>query len=295
MIIDLSEVACALPLRFYSNNVPRSIKWPFLLVHVENIDLLGRSTFSHAILDIHVHRFRKMGDYPISELVRYGRLVEKLAEKYRDRICIVLPDLPYDVEYFHGVQYPQNVKKTYTYHTMFIRYVDRICQRYGSQMMLVVQHRQSLRDVEYSCHILTDLLSWTCEEHVYAIGVGSLCVNKSPRQVAKYLNTVARFFPNYRIHGFGVKVSTIRYVNFRLDRLSIDGTGWTRTPNRLGEYLTGKRHSAYSEKERTIYFICGILNIVRNIGNRQLIEDLLKLLEKVTGRKIPRELAQRYI
>ena len=91
-MIDLSDIAHKLPVKFYSNDVPENVYWPYILVHTNDYDKLFRLKFEHTIIDIHVHRFRKVGDYPIAELINYAKLIKKLANKFKDRITFVLPD-----------------------------------------------------------------------------------------------------------------------------------------------------------------------------------------------------------
>jgi len=295
--IELSHIAHSLPVRFYSNDIPECITWSFWLVHTNDWHHLERVIFDHAIIDIHVHRFRHIGDYPLNVLLGYWRLVEKLASRYRDKFTFTLPDLPFDVRYFHGVQYPYNVRKTYTYHTMFLKLANEMYRRYGTTCILVVQHRQSVQDAKRSCFFVQDLLSYVDEDAVYAIGVGSLCINRSPRQVADYLNVVATRFPRFRIHGFGVRIDTVRYIRFDLRRYSFDGTGWTRTPNSLAQYLLGqeKRHSAYTQHERVIYFLCGLIGLARNVGRLDIVQELVRILEKVAGKQVPEKLLTKYV
>jgi len=297
MKIDLSTIAHSLPVHFYSNDIPECITWSFWLVHTNDWHHLERVKFDHAIIDIHVHRFREYGDYPFNVLLGYWKLVEKLASKLRDKLTFTLPDLPFDPRIFHGVQYPYNVRKTYTYHTMFLRLANEMHRKYGTTCILVVQHRQSLQDAKRSCFFVQDLLSYVNEDAVYAIGVGSLCINTSPKQIAQYLNAVASRFPRFRIHGFGVRMDTVRYIRFDLRRYSFDGTGWTRTPNSLAQYLLGqdKRHSAYTQHERVIYFLCAVLSLARNVGRVDIVQELVRIIENITGKKLTGELLGRYV
>ena len=294
--IDLSHIAHSLPVIFYSNDIPDNVVWPYWLVHTDDYHHLEKIRFEHAIIDIHVHRFREYGDYPLNVLLSYWKLVEKLADRYRDRFTFTLPDLPFDPRYFHGVQYPYNVRKTYTYHVMFFRLANLLYRKFGTTCILVVQHRQSVQDAKRSCCFVQDLLCYVDDDAVFAVGVGSLCINRSPRQIAEYLNAVACRFPRFRIHGFGVRVDTVRYLRFDIRRYSFDGTGWTRTPNRLAMYFAGldKRHSAYTQHERTIYFLCGLISLARNVGRPDIVHELIEIIEKVTGKHPPKELLNKY-
>ncbi len=289
--IDLTWVADYLPIRFYTNTLPRATKWPFVLVHLEDytIRLPQYSNFAkHIILDIHVHRFRHCNDYPLTVIKHYYMIIRKLAEKYRDRIAFVLPDLPWDPSYFTGSQYPDNVRKTYRYHVMFLRYAEDICRRTGSQVILVVQHRQSLRDAERSCIIVSDLLPMLRDESiVHAIGVGSLCVNRSAREIARYIQLVADKLPHMRVHGFGVKLNVVDYLaGNMLRRYSFDSTSWTRPVcTRVQEILkTKKRWGCKDEHERQVYFIAFIARLAEKLKLRALAEELWNIAEKVATR-----------
>ncbi len=323
-MIDLSGIAFSLPVRFYSNTLPEEVAWPFVLVHLNDYEVRLRQyeTFvRHVVLDINVHRFRHIGDYPMNELVRYGRVVRSLAEKYRDRICFIMPDLPWDPEgYFRGSQYSDNIRKTYTYHVAFLRYVAEACHRFGSQLMFVLQHRpikdeprvgkrKVVVDVEgrlyylrRSCAYVEDLLSVLKWDHVvYGIAVGGLCVVDSPKIIAKFLDVAFRWFPQYRIHGLGLTLSVVRYVP-DVCRYSYDSTGWTKPvcsrvyelvkiaepwiegKFRQKELATGRRirrsFSCKTSTERTIFFLCYVARLCENLGLRGLAREVWELAER---------------
>ncbi len=286
--IDLTWVAEYLPVRFYTNTLPRATKWPFVLVHLEDytIRLPQYSNFAkHIILDIHVHRFRHCNDYPLTVIKHYYLIIRKIAEKYRDRISFVLPDLPWDPSYFEGSKYHDNVRKTYRYHIMFLKYTEDVCRRTGSQVILVVQHRQSLHDAERSCIIVNDLLTMLRDESiVYAIGVGSLCVNKSAREIARYIQLVAGKYPHLRVHGFGVKLNTIDYLPSNvLGRYSFDSTSWTRPVCTRVQKILGvsKRWGCKDETERQIYFVAFIARLAEKLSQHALSNELWRLIEKM--------------
>jgi len=278
-MIDLTWLSSTLPVKFYSNSLPEDVAWGNILVHLEDYmwKLRKWERFAqYIIMDIHVHRFRQHGDYPLTALREYYTVIRKLADKFRDRIIFVLPDLPYDPDYFKGAQYSNNIRKTYLYHTMFLKYMSNIYKQYGSKMIIVVQHRQSLDTAKRSCVLVNDMLSHIQDEDaVYAIGVGSLCINRSPRQIACYLNLVGKFFPKLTIHGFGVRLDVLKFLEKDvLRRYSYDSTGWTRPVcNRVMQILgVSKRWSCKTQTERQIYFIaylarlCEYLNL-KNIAD----------------------------
>jgi len=45
VIVDLSEIANALPIKFFSNSLPNGVIWSYVLVHVENIEDLNKWSF----------------------------------------------------------------------------------------------------------------------------------------------------------------------------------------------------------------------------------------------------------
>ena len=279
-MIDLIEIAYKLPVKFYSNNIPREIEWPYILVHTNNFNELYERNFTHAIIDIHVHRFRKHGDYPLNELINYVKLVEKLAKEFKDRITFVMPDLPYDVNYFHGVQYPYNIRKTYTYHTMFIPIARKLYRKYGTTCMLVVQHRQKFYDLEHSCEIVNDMLSYVDDNMVYAIGVGSLCVNRSPYIIADFINTVMRKL-KLKIHGFGIHLKAIEHIS-EYERFSFDSTSWTRPVNDNVRKIVKalKRYSCKTEKQRVVYFLCYVARLCAILNYNTVAGELIDLAIK---------------
>lgn len=305
-MIDLRYVAEELPTRFYSNTLPPHVAWSFVLVHLEDFDIRLRqygNFAKHIILDINVHRFRHYGDYPIGELVKYGRVVKKLAEKYRDRICFVLLDLPHDSDYFRGARYCDNIRKTYTYHTAFLKYVSDICYRTGSQMILVVQHRAfrdekgsidvagRLSSIRRSCEYVNDLLSYVRQDIVYAIAIGSLCVVKTSKIIADFTLEVARRFPKLRVHGLGYSLATLDHLHTILHRFSYDSTGWTRPVcNRVLQLIgSTKRYSCKTPKERVIYFLAYVARLCEKLRKFNLAQELWTMAEKYAAKTKVRE------
>ena len=216
------------------------------------------------------------------------RFIKAYARKWKNKITFVLPDCPFDPDYFTGSQYENNIRKTYTYHTMFIKYCENVYKTFGTKFILVIQHRQNLYDVDKSALIIQDMLNWIDKDMVYAIGVGSLCVNKSPKEIAKYINEVGRLFSKTKIHGFGIKLNTIKYLNWNIvNRFSFDGTGWTRPVNSkiLKILNVDKRYSCKNEIERIIYFIIYIARICEYFSMYSIANELIQIAEKIVQRK----------
>ena len=304
-MLDLREFARRLRVRVFSNDIPDGVAHPYILLHVEDYQygLARWGRFAELImLDIMVHRFQHVGEYPPRFIHQYIRLCRRLAERLKDRFIAVLPDCPFDPRYFHGSQYPDNVRKTYMYHLWTLKSLEHVFRKTGSKLVLVVQHRVNLYvdrgnklnesarlDIERSCIIVEDLLSFLHDENVvYGIGVGSLCVNRSPRLIAKVVSIVAEWFRGFTIHGFGTDVRTLQYLaNNVLDRYSFDTTGWTK-PTKPAQLLIGadKRRSCRDSVERTIYFIAGLATIAKYCNQQDIYDELFELAYEYAVRRL---------
>jgi len=318
----LSVFARELKVKFFVSSPPVYVRYPYILIHVGMGGEQGRQSedeeeepvvelsqllkvaeeFSYAdtiIVDVRVHRFRESGDYPEGFVKAYGETCAALAEKLRDRLVITLCDLPYDPKYFHGVQYPDNVRKTIRYHLWLLKWLEDVCRRTGAKIMLVVQHRvnkfvsekdlkkpirklpkEAELDLRKSCSLIEELLSFLKDESVvFGVAVGSLCVNRKPTLIAAILRYVGEYFRRLHVHGFGTHMSSLSYLGEELlRRFSMDSTGWTR-PGTMGYHMIGayKRWSCKDMVERTVFLICALASVARYCGQHRLYHELLDL------------------
>ena len=301
-MIDLTNVATSLPVRLYTLP-PRSVKWSFLLVHTDNYTELYRRQFEHAIIDIQVHRFQRYGDYPLDFIRRYMRLCLKLASVFKDRLCVVAPDLPYDPEHFGGTRYEDNIRKTYRYHAFF-RSLEPKLRVYGTQVMYVLQHRQSIETLRRSASLIYDIVKHEPEW----IGLGSLCVERSPKKDALFIKEARKLFPHAWIHGFGIHLSVLKYISQAWEMNSFDSQSWekkrrmvdmgyagwttfselnsfdsdswTRPVNNLVLKVIGatKRFSCKTEAQRVIYFTCYVARLCELCKRYDLAKEVLKTI-----------------
>ncbi|NPA70812.1 MAG: hypothetical protein GXO26_08380 [Crenarchaeota archaeon] len=270
MFIDLTGIELKIPV--FASSLPCSVYYPYVLTHVNSIDREYRYMIKARliILDINVHRFTRIGDYPIRELARYYYTARSLARRLGERLIIVLPDLPWD-DYFRGTRYIDNIRRTYTYHYALISRIVEICRKYGSKMMPVIQHRHSLDTVTRSSLYVLDIAE-RYRDYIYGIGIGSLCVSRSIRKIVNIVNTVRWVLGyDYRLHLFGVSIRVLDHVK---DRISIDSTGWTRPVDEATwRTVEGKRRSCTSERARTVYFLLWIRKILEKLGQDVDIVD----------------------
>ena len=279
MRIDLSELELKVPV--FVSSLPGTIVYPYILAHVNSIDreLYHLDYARLVILDINVHRFVKIGDYPIRELVKYYYSARSLARKLREKLIIVLPDLPWDDDYFRGTRYIDNIRRTYMYHYALISRIVELCRRYGSKMMPVIQHRHSLDTVKRSTIYVLDIAE-KYRDHIYGLGIGSLCVTRSIRKIVSIVNTV-RWLTNdeYRLHLFGVSIKILDHYK---SGISIDSTGWTRPVDEATwRVVEGKRRSCTSEKARTIYFLYWIRKILEKLRqDTDIVDKYLNMMMK---------------
>jgi len=322
-VLDLSVFARELKVKFFISSPPPHVRYPYIVIHTgpaeerggrkrsrgQSSEIVSLSElervaerFSYAdliMVDVRVHRFRDEPDYPKGFVLAYGEATARLAEKLRDKLIITLCDLPYDPKYFHGVQYPDNVRKTLRYHLHLLKWLEQVCRKTGSKLMLVVQHRvnkyvreeksrkpfrtlprEAELDLRKSCVLVEEILGYLKDESVvYGIAVGSLCVNKKPTLIALIVNYVGEYFRKWPIHGFGVHVGCIQYLSEDVrSRFSIDSTGWTR-PGSLGQHMIGAyvRYSCKTMVERTVFLICELASVARYCGQESLYYELVDL------------------
>ena len=301
-MIDLSNIARELPIKLFTLP-PRSINYPFLLVHTDNYRELYTRKFDLAIIDIQVHRFVKHNDYPVDFIRRYTKLCLSLASVFKDRLVVVAPDLPYDPVHFRGAQYSDNIRKTYRYHAVF-RALEPKLHQYGTQVMYVLQHRQTLESLRYSANILLDIVHREPE----MIGIGSLCVERSPKRDMVFIREARKLFPKAWLHGFGIHLSTLKYIsqvceiqsfdsqswerkralvnrglsNWRPWRelQSFDSDSWTRPVNQLVLKVikATKRFSCKTERQRVIYFMCYLARLCELCYRHDLAHGIYKQL-----------------
>ena len=301
-MIDLTHIARELPVRLYTLP-PRTVKWPFLLVHTDNYRELYYRQFDHVIIDIQVHRFRKLGDYPSDFIRRYMKLCLKLAEVFKDKLCVVAPDLPWDPDYFHGVRYSDNIRKTYRYHAIF-RSIEPRLRQYGTEIMYVLQHRQTIDSLRKAASLLTDVVHREPEK----IGIGGLCVERSPKKELMFIREARRLFPNAWLHGFGIHLGVIKYISQACEinsfdsqswerkralvnrgiktwqpwreLQSFDSDSWTRPVNQLVLKVikATKRFSCKTERQRVIYFMCYLARLCELCHRHDLAHEIYKQL-----------------
>lgn len=279
-IIDLSFLK-DLPVQIYTSSLPSIIRYPFILTHIDSIDR-ERPHFQYAskiIVDIHVHRFRKHGDYPISTLLYYYYIVYSLARRWGKKIIIVLPDLPYDPDYFHGVKYPENIRKTYTYHYMFLSKIVELCKKYDCKFIPVIQHRQNIDDIIKSTYIVMDIVD-RYSDYVYGIGLGSLCVERSIKKIVEYYRIIRKVIgPSTKIHLFGVSIRTLDYLSS--DNISIDSTGWTKPISRELLKYVQKWRSCYNEHDRILYFLFWIKKICEKLNEKEYVKKIEEIIYNI--------------
>jgi len=302
MQIDLTHIARELPIKLFTLP-PRSINYPYILVHTDNYRELYTRKFDLAIIDIQVHRFRNYPDYPSDFIKRYINLTLKLANLFKDKLIVVVPDLPYDPDYFIGSRHESNIKKTLRYAILF-KNIQHMYTKHGTKLMYVLQHRQSIKSLIYCAELLRDIVR---DEPEY-LGVGSLCVVKSPKYVAQYIAKARKLFPKSWIHGFGIHLSTLKYIsqvceiqsfdsqswerkralvnrglsNWKPWRelQSFDSDSWTRPVNQLVLKVikATKRFSCKTERQRVIYFMCYLARLCELCRRHDLAHEIYKQL-----------------
>ena len=172
---------------------------------------------------------------------------------------------------------------------MFLKIAKELYRLYGTTCILVVQHRQRVRDVEKYSLIVNDLLSYL-DDAVFAVGVGSLCVNRSPSKVFEFIEEVMKRV-NTRVHGFGTHLRVIYYLTIYssyMHRFSFDSTSWTRPVNDYVRRVikAQKRFSCKDDRQRTVYFMCYVARLCELLNFVSTAGELYNLAIEYYWRKI---------
>jgi len=221
-------------LRFYTLPVDVHVNYPWILVNFFNRRKLRYFKFKHAILDSGVNRVFfnwKRKDYPKWVLDRIEFVAKQWSEIYGERLTVTIPDYPDD---YYPSYVENNVDRT-------IANIEHFLSVEGVNWLPVIQSRyMDIFSLYESCQRTKELIG-----DYPMVAIGTVCKTKKVNYIVECCKIVKTFFPNSKIHAFGLTLNALPKVAKYID--SWDSLAWTY-PRKRGAA------SCKNKRERIKYF-----------------------------------------